>query len=157
MKLPPDIAGAVAPLFDQLPLDAAMTQLVVTTGAPTDRVALVEEVIASPALRGREALASGLWLYIDELDRSHVLSQQIGDATGSFWHGIMHRREGDFSNSHYWFNRTGTHPAMARIPGYDGHAFIDEVERAHPETPEALVARQREEWQALFAWCATEY
>lgn len=156
MTLPDDIANAVAPLFDQLPLDTAMTQLVVTTGATTDQLALVEGIVTSPAIRGRDALAAGLWLYADELDRSHVISQQIGDATGSFWHGIMHRREGDFSNSHYWFNRTGEHPAMARMPGYDGHAFIDEVAARHRDTPEELIRRQRDEWQALFAWCAEQ-
>jgi hypothetical protein len=51
----------------------------------------------------RRLCMSGLWLLAGDLDRSHTISQGIGSAEGSFWHGIMHRREGDFSNSKYWF------------------------------------------------------
>jgi hypothetical protein len=57
------------------------------------------------------ACLAGLWLFWDFLDKSHALSQSIDNATGSFWHAIMHRREGDFSNSKYWFHRVGSHPA----------------------------------------------
>ena len=62
-------------------------------------------------------IESGLWLLFGELDRSHDISQNIGSAEGSFWHGIMHRREGDFGNSKYWFRRVGeghpVHQALA--------------------------------------------
>src|SRR5690554_1595201 len=112
LDLPPDIAEAVQPLFDALPPDRAMAQLVVGHGSDTDLVAITQRVIASPAVAALPALEAGLWLYIDELDRSHTISQRMHDATGSFWHGIMHRREGDFGNSHYWFRRTGDHPVM---------------------------------------------
>ena len=119
-------------------------------GGGSEHVAAVEHLdVAAP-------LMAGLWLYVDELDRSHVISQQIDDPTGWFWHGIMHRREGDFSNSHYWLRKTGNHPAMADIDDYDAHGFVDEVEAAHRrgETPADLVDRQRREWLALFQWCA---
>ena len=53
---------------------------------------------------------SGIWLLYDQLDRSHDFSQQIKTSAGSFWHGIMHRREGDFSNAKYWFRSVGDHP-----------------------------------------------
>ena len=49
------------------------------------------------------ACHSGLWLLHNYLDESHQISQEISSATGSFWHGIMHRREADFSNAKYWF------------------------------------------------------
>lgn len=52
---------------------------------------------------------SGLWLLAGELDLSHEVSQADDSAEGSFWHGIMHRREGDFGNSKYWFRRVGRH------------------------------------------------
>ena len=105
MNLPADIAQALEPLFEALPIDSAMSQLVVTQGAIADHVALVQTALASAAFAGKDSLASALWLYVDELDRSHTISQGIHTATGSYWHGIMHRREGDFGNSHYWFTK----------------------------------------------------
>ena len=50
---------------------------------------------------------SALWLFHDELDRSHSISQEIHTAEGSYLHGIMHRREGDYSNAKYWFRKAG--------------------------------------------------
>ena len=60
--------------------------------------------------RMADACLAGLWLLYDDLDRSHKISQSIHTPTGSYWHAIMHRREGDFGNSKYWFDRVGTHP-----------------------------------------------
>ena len=57
-----------------------------------------------------QAAISGLWLLHGYLDQSHTLSQEIHTPTGSYWHGIMHRREPDFPNAKYWFRRVGTHP-----------------------------------------------
>ncbi|MCC6695925.1 MAG: hypothetical protein IT365_09890 [Candidatus Hydrogenedentes bacterium] len=154
MELPAALREALRPLFDAFPLESAMESLVVTAAPPQNFTGLVEDLVGVPVLSARPALCAGLWLYVDDLERSHVLSQGIDDSTGSFWHGIMHRREGDFSNSHYWFRRVGTHPAMKSIPGYDAHGFIDEVERRRAQKAPDLVALQRKEWETLFTWCA---
>jgi hypothetical protein len=63
----------------------------------------------------KEALRSGLLLLNDDLHASHELSQSIHTPTGSFWHAIMHRREGDAGNSQYWWRLTGDHPAFSDI------------------------------------------
>lgn len=63
----------------------------------------------------RAACRAGLLLWNDDLDASHTISQSINSSTGSFWHAIMHRREGDLSNSRYWWHKTGTHPTFANI------------------------------------------
>ncbi|MSR81492.1 MAG: hypothetical protein EXS58_00990 [Candidatus Latescibacteria bacterium] len=148
MDMPAQLQTLLNPLFTTLPFEQAMSQLVVKTPAAPAQVDLVEQLVQGdlPA-----PLKAALWLYVDELDRSHRLSQQLEDQTGSYWHGIMHRREGDFSNSHYWFNKVGQHPAMAVISGYDPHAFIDAVSQGDNA---ALVALQRREWATLFSWCA---
>lgn len=59
-----------------------------------------------------DAFQSGLLLWNDALDASHTISQGIESRTGSYWHGIMHRREPDYSNAKYWFRRVGAHPTF---------------------------------------------
>jgi hypothetical protein len=117
---------------------------------------------------GRACLA-GLWLYHDFLDESHSISQEIATPTGSFWHGIMHRREPDPSNAKYWFHRVGDHPVFEELAkdaadlGYLGMGmrwepfdFVDSCEEHRGSGSEAeLTCRrvQRREWELLFDWC----
>ncbi|OMF19703.1 hypothetical protein BK127_06580 [Paenibacillus sp. FSL H7-0331] len=61
------------------------------------------------------AVQSGLHLLNESLDKSHTLSQDIHNTTGSYWHGIMHRMEGDYSNSKYWFRQVGDHPVFTLL------------------------------------------
>ncbi len=156
MELPDELSRAIAPLLATLPLNQAMAQLVVPEPPSGSMTQMVETILRHEAVRDQPALQAGLWLYVDELDRSHTLSQGIEDSTGSFWHGIMHRREGDFSNSHHWFNKVGEHAAMAQIEGYDAHRLIDDVDAQHTASPQQLIDLQRREWQTLFAWSATQ-
>ncbi len=119
---------------------------------------------------------AGLWLWHDWLDESHRICQAIETPTGSFWHAIMHRREGDFSNSKYWFARVVDHPAYPSIAniadavldplpvdnawvrlthgGWRPERFVDLVESAHdaadnPRLP-VLVNLQQLEGRMLF-------
>ena len=114
----------------------------------------MSEIDAIEDLAARSELAAGLWLYVDDLERSHTVSQGIDGATGSWWHGIMHRREGDFSNSHYWMRRAAGHPLLTLRPDLDPHDLVDAISRASGDDTE-LVAGQKEEWKALFEWCAS--
>jgi len=146
-----------------------MAALVVESPAGGEALQAVARACEHEAVAALPPLVAGLWLYVDELDRSHLVSQGIEDPTGSFWHGIMHRREGEFSNSHYWFRRTGAHPAMEAIEpaasglggsgGYDPHALIDAVAEAHRagEQPQELIELQRREWAALMSWSARHW
>src|SRR5262249_49892743 len=77
-----------------------------------------EAVQAAGAIVNEEmarACMAGLWLHFDFLDTSHRLSQEIASAEGSYWHGVMHRREGDFGNASYWFRRAGSLPFFAEL------------------------------------------
>jgi hypothetical protein len=74
---------------------------------------------SSPSGRRQPAVAdmavcciAGVWLLHDFLDESHNISQRIDTPEGSYWHAIMHRREGDFSNSKYWYRHVGNHPVF---------------------------------------------
>ncbi len=72
------------------------------------------------------ALHAGLFQLHDELDLSHQRSQSAegegADRSADYWHGIMHRREPDYSNAKYWFRRVGEHPAF--IPLADDAAGL---------------------------------
>jgi hypothetical protein len=72
-----------------------------------------EDLFAGQAIRDLDmarACLAGIWLYHDFLDESHTISQAIASPSGSYWHGILHRREPDFDNARYWFRRVGRHP-----------------------------------------------
>jgi len=66
---------------------------------------------------------AGLHLWNDDWDACHNLCQGVATPTGSYWHGIAHRREGhrgeglgaNLGNARYWFRRTGAHSALPAI------------------------------------------
>jgi hypothetical protein len=166
---------------------AAYTQLVPQQrGSEEARLALAglsaQNVLSVPVPSSRDdaaAVLSALWLWHDYLDESHTLSQKIESDTGSFWHAIMHRREGDFSNSKYWYARCEHHPALPTLAraaedvtksapadkrifkltahGWDPRAFVDLVQDVHnkPNDPHhaIAVALQQVEWRVLFDHC----
>jgi hypothetical protein len=124
------------------------------------------------------ACRAGLWLLYNFLDESHAISQELPDPDGAYWHGLMHRREMDFSNSKYWFRRVGDHPIfpalhaaaresaagethssarfLATGAAWDPFAFVDlcEASLCGRSPCEDLCRRiQQREWQLLFDYC----
>lgn len=152
MNLPDPIMEACEPLFSVLPLDRAMRRLKGSFPAHTDTVA---RILKHTAMADRPDLEAGLWLYVDDLERSHAVSQSMSDTTGAFWHGIMHRREGDYANSHYWMRRASQHPLIVDSPDLDPDRLVDDVAHGAGEDSD-LIARQQEEWRRLFEWCANK-
>jgi hypothetical protein len=127
---------------------------------------------AFPSLRDREAglaCISGLWLYHDFLEESHAISQELGGAIGSYWHGIMHRREMDAANAKYWFRRVPTNPVFDKLATDVGHlgyvltgtvwdpfSFVDRCdrERGSGSSMEMICRRvQLHEMRLLFDHC----
>lgn len=171
-----------------LALDAAAAyELLVVHGSGRQQARPLLEGLSVRGVLNREpvrseyasALIAGLWLWHDFLEESHRISQAISSETGSFWHAIMHRREGDFSNSKYWYRKCQNHPTYAAIAagaqgvinpypadkslfrltasGWDPQALVDLVEQVHdrPSDPRyrAAVALQQLEWRTLFDYC----
>jgi len=179
----PNSYGAVfAPLLDRLPL--------CELGPGTPHLEVQEKLDnldIKSAFDGRKisdnnmALCSisGLWLLYNFLDHSHTISQSIHTTTGSYWHGIMHRREPDFSNSKYWFHRVAAHPIyeplcqsvqklvqdeqlapnaefLALQKVWDPMKFIDFCKDSLPDHSQSnLLCRKiaQLEWQILFDYC----
>ena len=147
------IEAAPLPSLGAGPVDPALTSLL----SQPENARLLGD---TPQHR-QQACRSGLWLLAGDLDRSHTISQDINDPEGSFWHGIMHRREGDFGNSKYWFRRVGNHPVFQQIaeqaPTYhDPFAFVDACSSANDDDPDgyaACIHLQWLEWQLLMAHC----
>ncbi len=177
-------AGTYGPTLAKL-LDARLPEL--GPGTPNRAVGedlrnLTIETAFGRLVRQQDmarACFAGLWLYHDFLQESHQISQTIETPTGSYWHGLMHRREPDFGNSKYWFRRVGPHPVFEPLqvaarqlaeqarphpsaaflstrPAWDPFAFVDLCEACiEVRSPERLLCRQIQlcEWQLLFDYC----
>lgn len=129
-----------------------------------------------------EACIAALWLYHGFLDEAHAIVQDIADPAGSYWHAIMHRREGDYSNAKYWHRQAGALPFFAPLAdwvrdhagnnmersadarrltagdAWQAEVFVDRCRTA--VTPAAcptqiawLAEVQTTEWQLLFFEC----
>lgn len=179
MKLdhyPPDIAelissAPICPLGPGQPVHSAYSRLQSLKPQDLSNRPMRDETMA-------EACLSGLWLRLNYLEESHTISQNLHNSTGSYWHGIMHRREPDFSNAKYWFRRAGDHPAMETLAEraqklanqyeldrytefladklWDPMAMVDACQAAiSGKTPHAEVLRQAalSEWETLFEYC----
>ena len=117
-----------------------------------------------PLIRG------GLFYVVDALDDGHRIFQEDHSDLGSYWHGMMHRREGDFENARYWFRRAGSLPnaaalhraasehsaLMARQTSWDAYLLTGECERASRGDTESIKecrALLRVEFDAVFDYC----
>ena len=162
--------GRVSPLGPGKPNRAAFDQLrSLTTADLAPGRSIVDDAMARCCL-------AGLWLLHDFLDESHRISQEIETTTGSYWHGIMHRREGDFDNAKYWFRRVGRPEVFDALGqaaceiagaspaevagsfvrgGWDPYRFVDACQAVRADTADEALLMQvaQREWQFLFEFC----
>ena len=127
----------------------------------------VESVCRGIRLKGPEAvcLRALALVWQDHLDEAHGLVQDLSGPEAAWVHGIIHRREPDYSNARYWFHRVGGHEALesmadvaapilashAALPfrlirdgRWDAFAFIDAVAaslRQGPQSADAALLR----------------
>jgi len=97
-------------------------------------------------------LKSALFLWNDNLARAHEIAQEIKTQTGSYLHGVMHRREPDYGNSKYWFERVGRHPAFPDVRA----AALDLLAGPFQDLKHVRAGVDRQaEWDAfrMVDWC----
>jgi hypothetical protein len=178
-----DTLSAVGRQLLRLDAASAYTALVVRSDGNEMARTMLEHLTPRDLIDGEirsemdaHAVLSGMWLRHDWLGQSHRISQMIETPTGSLWHAIMHRREGDFSNSKYWYRQLDGHPTYGTMnvragdvvnpfpadksifritfDGWSPTAFVDLVEAVHdkPADPRYRLAQalQEMEWQTLF-------
>ncbi len=186
MQMQTDVLSAAARAVLELGAGRAYEALVVKGPGNVEARGELEELKAQQlfdrpvkSVADAEAALAGLWLWHDWLEQSHTIAQGIAGETGSFWHAIMHRRQGDFSNAKHWYARCRNHPMLAVIGvqagsllnplpldkglarlilrGWDPEHFVDLVEEAqgkeNPGREAVLVSLQRLEWRLLFEHC----
>lgn len=177
-----DVAKWLTPLR-AMPLDAGKPQIEFR-----DRLAKLtaDDITAPRPVSDRlqaDACRAGLWLYFGFLDEAHRIVQAIDTPEASYWHAVMHRREGDYANAKYWVRQAGHlpifdelaqivavqggHLAEAMFSGgggdtsWDGAKWVDVCRAActqrapfdAAETAESLRQIQQAEWRLLLAHC----
>ena len=113
------------------------------------------------------ALVRGLLLYgIDDLPPAHAVFQEDHTGVGSYTHGMLHRREGDFDNARYWFRRAGKlgffsdlHGAASRVSANMGRqvswdpylltGLCEQASRGDEVLRDECRALVRAEWECL--------
>lgn len=79
-------------------------------------------------LRAIELALAGQW------DAAHEIVQQYeNDAAASWIHAVLHKMEGDLSNSGYWYRRAGRTENVAGEPRMELTAIQTELRSRHSE------------------------
>ncbi len=90
-----EVAGWLESLEEPVPLQGKEDAMASST---------LRQITSQPSIRGTlfEAL---LWLRVGLFEPAHILVQDGRDDLERYIHGIVHRLEGDFWNSKYWFRQ----------------------------------------------------
>ncbi len=177
-----DYPTAIEKLLKQariMPLDSGTPEKSV---ASTLRSLQVEELFTPRKITDQNAArlcSAGLWLLFDYLEECHHIAQDLETKEAAFWRAIMHRREGDFSNSKYWWRRVGDHTTFPHLheeaknltkkskvsdatsflveqSSWDPFAFVELCEacvKGQVPAEELCKQIQHAEWRLLFDYC----
>ena len=144
MKSPEEV---FATLFAVQPLQESFRDLIQPKSPNRALQQAVQATLAK--INGDPCLAAAIYLLADDLNNAHTEAQRDeNDPEAAYWHGIMHRREGDFANANYWFRRTG---ALRAQVGPDPISLTERAEIAHRSGsyPEELLEDIRQEFRNL--------
>ncbi|MBV9128359.1 MAG: hypothetical protein JO117_09765 [Verrucomicrobia bacterium] len=112
---------------------------------------------------------AALFYFLNALPESHAILQKAEGDVAAYWHGMVHRREGDFDNARYWMRRAGEQPTfaelharaadgspnMARQMSWDPFLFINLCEQFRfgaDDLRAEVVALGRAEFDVMFSY-----
>ena len=103
-----------------LPKEPTDYELVIRIREADDRTIFgdLEQPPGSPLALVR----AGLFYYHNALEDSHKEAAKADGDIASYWHGMVHRREGDFENARYWMRRAGEQPVFQEMQSRAGDA-----------------------------------
>ncbi|HLO99729.1 MAG TPA: hypothetical protein VK171_14140 [Fimbriimonas sp.] len=78
----------------------------------------------------------------DDLKSAHDLVEEKSGDLAAYIHGVIHRREGDFFNANYWFQRAEPLPGLLGIRP-------DELTKLAQENAQDNLGAFRDEWNKL--------
>lgn len=172
----PDYPDIIARLLLQTDL---MTVLNPTEPISWDLLERLRKLDTADLTAGREVkntamlglLKGALFYGVDAIDDAHKIFQDDTSDLSSYWHGMIHRREGDYDNARYWFRRAGSlpffgklhvvaseaSPTMARQNNWDAYLFTGQCEQVRfgdTELKKECVALQLAEFEKLldYTW-----
>ena len=146
------------------------------------RSLLLMDLKVNKSVRNMSSVRAGsLWLH-GFIDDAHKIAQDDTSVEGSYWHALVHRSEGDFDNSLYWFGRVGRHPifpelrarlvalagdftkggsaetlrAILSVRKWEPERFVELCRAAHASRVTSIDFLQRisaEEYDLLMAYC----
>ncbi len=150
-----------------LPREPGSYERIIQLREATEEALLGGRPVKDPALV--PLLRAALFYFHNALPDSHALLNTASGDLAAYWHGMVHRREGDFENARHWMRRAGTQPTfaemharacdgsphMARQTGWDPFLFIHLCEQFRfgaEEFRTEIGALQRAEFDVMFSY-----
>ena len=147
------------------PTEAADTGRLLRIRAADDGEISGGQAVVNPAIF--PLVRGALFYACDAIDESHGIVQKVDGDEGAYWHGMLHRREGDFENARYWFRRAGVLPVFGELhhatssvsaivaaqSNWDPYLFTGLCEQnkfGETETTAELVKLQQIEFRTVF-------
>ena len=106
------LSGPLQQWLDNLPQSVPLRA---TTTKPVIEGKGLEHWIDQSQLSADSLESAMLWLRVGLIDPTHEIVQEGKSSLASYLHGVVHRLEGDFWNSKYWFRQVRDNRLMQSL------------------------------------------
>ncbi len=107
-----ELCGPLQDWLESLPQTMPLTA---TTDSPLVEGKRLEHWLAVSNLPADSLVAALLWLRIGVIDPTHEIVQRGSTSMEGYLHGVVHRLEGDYWNSNYWFKQVRDSPLLQSL------------------------------------------